>query len=118
MLALARWAADYYHHPIGEVMQVLLPVSLRQGKTADSHELVVWRLTPTGRQADAAALKRAPKQRPCGNCSRIIRKAWTLSAWRICAALAAPLNSLIKRGWVEKIRRPAAHVSIHKRHGA
>ena len=30
MLALARWAADYYRHPMGEVVQTLLPVLLRQ----------------------------------------------------------------------------------------
>src|SRR5690348_1968746 len=29
MMALACWAADYYRHPIGEVMQTLLPVLLR-----------------------------------------------------------------------------------------
>lgn len=32
--ALLRWAADYYHHPIGEVMAAALPVSLRQGQAA------------------------------------------------------------------------------------
>ncbi|PUW00622.1 primosomal protein N', partial [Cronobacter sakazakii] len=28
------WAADYYHHPIGEVLFHALPVLLRQGKPA------------------------------------------------------------------------------------
>lgn len=29
---LLRWAADYYHHPIGEVLFHALPMLLRQGK--------------------------------------------------------------------------------------
>ncbi len=32
MLALLRWAADYYHHPIGEVIGNALPAALRSKK--------------------------------------------------------------------------------------
>ena len=31
-LALLRWTAEYYHHPIGEVVMGMLPSLLRQGK--------------------------------------------------------------------------------------
>ena len=31
MLSLLQWAADYYHHPLGEVIHTALPVRLRQG---------------------------------------------------------------------------------------
>ena len=31
---LLRWAADYYHHPIGEVFAAALPASLRAGQPA------------------------------------------------------------------------------------
>src|SRR3972149_4173724 len=31
LLKLLIWAADYYHHPIGEVIQAALPALLRQG---------------------------------------------------------------------------------------
>ncbi len=30
ILAMARWAADYYHHPLGEVLAGCLPVLLRR----------------------------------------------------------------------------------------
>ena len=30
-----RWAADYYHHPIGEVLAAALPAPLRAGQPAD-----------------------------------------------------------------------------------
>ena len=32
---LLRWAADYYHHPLGEVIAAALPVALREGQAAD-----------------------------------------------------------------------------------
>lgn len=35
LIALTRWASDYYHHPIGEVMLSSLPGLLRQGKNID-----------------------------------------------------------------------------------
>lgn len=35
ILELCRWAADYYHYPIGEVILSALPVWLRQGKSTD-----------------------------------------------------------------------------------
>lgn len=34
LLKLYRWASDYYHYPIGEVVVGALPKSLRQGKSA------------------------------------------------------------------------------------
>ena len=34
ILQLCLWAADYYHHPIGEIMAAVLPKWLRQGKPA------------------------------------------------------------------------------------
>jgi len=30
-----RWAADYYHHPIGEVLSHALPAVLREGRAMD-----------------------------------------------------------------------------------
>src|SRR5579864_6328347 len=54
MLALAHWAADYYRHPIGEVMQALLPVVLRQGRPAEQPDTAGWRLSEAGRRADPA----------------------------------------------------------------
>jgi primosomal protein N' (replication factor Y) len=34
MLALLKWAAEYYHHPIGEVLAAALPKALRLGAAA------------------------------------------------------------------------------------
>ncbi|MGQ0620934.1 MAG: primosomal protein N' [Panacagrimonas sp.] len=32
LLGLCRWAAEYYHHPIGEVLATALPTALRQAR--------------------------------------------------------------------------------------
>ena len=62
-LALLEWAAEYYLHPIGEVLAAALPKSLRLGASAiDTREQ--WRVTPAGREAQARGEPhRAPKQR-------------------------------------------------------
>jgi primosomal protein N' (replication factor Y) len=60
---LLRWAADYYHHPIGEVMAAALPASLRGGQAARA-PIEVWELTAAGRaEHERSTAKRAPKQR-------------------------------------------------------
>ena len=38
LLHLLVWAADYYHHPIGEVVRTALPAGLRRARAAASHE--------------------------------------------------------------------------------
>ncbi len=62
LLALLRWAADYYHHAPGDVLATALPVLLRQGETAGRRQLPLWRATPGGRAAPASATSRSPKQ--------------------------------------------------------
>lgn len=55
---LCLWAADYYHHPIGEVLHTALPVLLRQGEsTSGSYQ----RLIPLW--TDPELLSKAPRQR-------------------------------------------------------
>src|SRR3569833_16886 len=62
-LALLRWAAEYYHHPIGEVLATALPKAMRGGADAEARE-EVWTVTPEGRAAHLSGEpKRAPKQR-------------------------------------------------------
>ena len=46
---LLRWAAEYYHHPIGEVYAAALPVSLRAGQSAVS-SVEHWSVTEAGRE--------------------------------------------------------------------
>ena len=60
---LLRWAADYYHHPIGEVFAAALPVALREGRAAQERT-VLWELTALGlSETESPSDRRAPTQR-------------------------------------------------------
>jgi hypothetical protein len=60
---LLRWAAEYYHHPIGEVFAAALPASLREGQATHAHAQV-WEMTAAGRlEAMTPSDRRAPQQR-------------------------------------------------------
>lgn len=62
-LGLLRWAAEYYHHPIGEVVATALPKAMREGSPAVSYE-ERWSATAAGREAWARGEpRRAPRQR-------------------------------------------------------
>ncbi|MDD3518577.1 MAG: primosomal protein N', partial [Chromatiales bacterium] len=65
-LELLRWAAAYYHEPIGEVLMQALPARLRQGLPAAWEGERRWRASAGARGLSAevltATLKRAPAQ--------------------------------------------------------
>ena len=114
-LALLVWAADYYHHPVGEVLAAALPKALRLGAAMDSAE-ERWTFTPAGLEAyTRGEPRRAPRQRqllaalaekdgaaPGGQMPRALRgRGFTaaqldekLGAWRETA------RALIARGWL------------------
>lgn len=63
MQRLLEWAAEYYHHPIGQVLASALPKALRQGAATMASE-ERWLATDAGVAARAAGeLRRAPRQR-------------------------------------------------------
>ncbi|MGO9851144.1 MAG: DEAD/DEAH box helicase family protein, partial [Steroidobacteraceae bacterium] len=62
-LELIRWTADYYHHPIGEVLAGAIPRALRLGAGATETE-ERWTVTEAGAAAQAAGEpRRARSQR-------------------------------------------------------
>jgi primosomal protein N' (replication factor Y) (superfamily II helicase) len=96
---LLRWAAEYYHHPIGEVYAAALPVSLRAGQSAVS-SIEHWSVTETGREQLARPdSRRAPQQRAL--------VAWLAQRPRatgaeICESFKpALLKTVAGRGWIE-----------------
>src|SRR5579863_2475165 len=113
MLSLARWAAEYYRHPIGEVVQALLPVPLRQGRPATVAGVSAWRLNAAGRDADPTALGRAPRQRALH--ALLLEHEAGLDSQEIAIRLpdaAAALRALRKRGWVDDVTRDAAPAAV------
>jgi primosomal protein N' (replication factor Y) len=106
---LLRWAADYYHHPIGEVIAAAIPKALRSGAPIVAVE-ERWTATPEG--AEACALgepKRAPKQREL--LAHIVSREGVaaseltllMEGWQTAA------RALAKRGWIASSEQPIAH---------
>ena len=58
LIPFFRWLADYYHYPLGEVIQTALPSGLRAGS---GHEII---LTKTGHQQLPAALHTLKNRAP------------------------------------------------------
>lgn len=127
-LALLRWAADYYHHPIGEVLAAALPKALRLGAAIDPLEQR-WLLTPEGREARVSGgPRRAPRQRqllaalaesaaegspgmdqnarPMGLTAAELDE--RLESWRDAA------RALVARGWVVAIEAAPAAAAAPK----
>jgi primosomal protein N' (replication factor Y) (superfamily II helicase) len=102
-LKLLQWTADYYHHPIGEVIFNTLPAILKQGKPAALKKRYHWSLSEKGRNIDPAMLTRAPKQMALH--SLMLSQQQGLSATEIETHLLhsrAPLQALHEKGLVEK----------------
>jgi primosomal protein N' (replication factor Y) len=59
---LLRWAAEYYHHPLGEVFAAALPASLRAGQPA-LHKTQWWAVSELGQLELSSSGRRAPQQR-------------------------------------------------------
>ncbi len=62
-IRLLRWTSDYYHHPLGEVMETAFPLTLRRGQSATlENEEKYYALTKLGEIEAIEQLKRSPKQ--------------------------------------------------------
>lgn len=52
---LLLWAADYYHHPIGDVLFHALPILLRRGRPATNAPMWYWFATEEGQLLTSTA---------------------------------------------------------------
>lgn len=114
-LALLRWAAGYYQHPIGEVIANALPVRLRKGEAPVPVLQRIWSLTALGEQQDAAALRRAPKQAEL--LALLLESGGSLEQTQILQARGncrPALRSLRDKGWLtvdEQLPQPSGKAS-------
>ena len=99
-LAWLQWAADYYHHPIGEVIATALPKLLRDGAPAVVKGVRRWVPTVAGATADLDDLGRARRQREL---MQQLRDAGRSLAASECVGSqpGTLLKALAERGWVE-----------------
>ncbi|MCZ6893926.1 MAG: primosomal protein N' [Gammaproteobacteria bacterium] len=62
-LKLARWAARYYHHPLGEVIAAMLPTRLRRRRSLPPVKPHAWQITASGKQGLATLGRNAGRQK-------------------------------------------------------
>lgn len=96
-LACLRWAAAYYHYPLGEVVFSALPKALRGERDLRVDALM---LTGAGRQALADDAVRGQRQRDV--LTALVEAEVSLPATALAAASVR--RRLIEQGWVELTR--------------
>lgn len=63
LLDIAKWLSHYYQHPLGEVLQAVMPVALRKGSSAAPKPIEYMQLTAQGRALALDDLGNAKKQK-------------------------------------------------------
>ena len=103
LMATLRWAARYYQHPLGEVVQAALPVALRSARELPHSGVDALRLTPAG-----TAARLDPARRRGRNIDALLD---ALAAGPATSAQlasrtgsSATARSAIARGWIERVR--------------
>jgi primosomal protein N' (replication factor Y) len=94
-----RWAADYYHHPVGEVLGHALPKHLRDGRALDAPPERPWRLTALGAEQALDRLARAKQQaRVLGALRSGPLTSAELAEWGVAGDV---LRRLAAKDWIE-----------------
>ncbi len=108
-LYLLKWAASYYQHPLGEVMNAALPTRLRKGRPVAGPERPGWRLTPLGLEQLPGHLARAPRQADILEALREASGGLSQEAiYACCGECRAVLRTLEKKGWLQRCEMDAA----------
>lgn len=112
LLRLLRWAASYYHYPIGQVLQAALPTLLNQGEAAQLPTLPGWQLSQAGCELALDTLhKRAHRQRAL---LEFLRQYPDFAASQAAINQHYPnshtsLKSLQKHGWIRRCEIDKPH---------
>ncbi|GAA0725045.1 primosomal protein N' [Dokdonella soli] len=108
LLATLRWAARYYQHPLGEVVQAALPVALRSARGLPESGVPALRLTAAGHAA------RGDPQRRRGTRLDALLDALAIGPLsgadletRV-AGFASAVRTALARGWIERVRVASA----------
>ncbi|MES2217421.1 MAG: primosomal protein N' [Pseudomonadota bacterium] len=106
VLQLCLWSANYYHHPVGMVLETALPILLRQGKSLAEGAVTHWQISATGQQALLDDSKRAPKQIELLKTLALYPLGVTREQLQELHASTTLLNNLCDKKWVVKTLRP------------
>ena len=104
LLRTLQWCADYYHHPIGEVLNQALPVLLRRGRSPARATAGPWELTAEGRAQNANDVRRRARRQ--ADALEILSRAGTADSGHLRAlgVDGSVLRRMGAKGWVR--RRP------------
>ena len=105
VLELIRWAADYYHHPIGDALFSAVPAALRTGRSLQPIQQRYWRLTAHANEVRMPA--RAARQHAALEALRAAGGCASREALAVAGFDARVLSGLAKKGLVEAASPPA-----------
>ncbi len=110
LLQTLRWAAEYYHYPVGEVLSHALPTQLREGRALDEPPENVWHLTEKGRAQSLGEIARRAKQQ--ARALAALRESDTGQAELRGAGISLDtLERLADKGWIEPGEPGAAGIA-------
>jgi primosomal protein N' (replication factor Y) len=101
---LLRWAADYYHHPLGDVLFSAMPKMLRDGAPA-ARDIIHWRVSAAGRAAVESGARLGTRQRAL---VALLGEDGAPAEAVAEAGHQAVVRDLARRGWLESESRPEA----------
>ena len=100
LLQTLRWAADYYHHPLGAVLSHALPGLLREGRALDEPPEPTWQLTALGRAQSLERLARGAR-RQAKALAALMAGPSTARELRERDIPAGTLERLAAKGWID-----------------
>jgi primosomal protein N' (replication factor Y) len=116
LLQLCHWAADYYHHPLGDVYSSVFPRRLREGKPPLPTGTPGWQITTRGKGLPEEALPRSPRQAQAIGLLRQ-RAAMTGAELKQCGISSSVLRSLQDKHLVETCTISERLQSVHSAQG-
>jgi primosomal protein N' (replication factor Y) (superfamily II helicase) len=109
MISFFKWIADYYKHPIGQVIECALPSGLT------INEQAVLSLTREGENALKNNFLPPPEQDILNCLKQASRRQKDLYA-QVSHAPLALTQTLIRRGWIARETRLTTNSAKHRRH--
>ncbi len=100
LIELCSWVADYYHHPLGEVLAAAVPTHLRKGAATSLPQTLILRLTAAGYAALTQLPARSASMKQL--LSAIAERALSAADARALAPTAA-LRRAMTQGWVDSV---------------
>jgi len=118
LLKFLQRCADYYHHPIGDVLQLALPVLLRQVEQPNIELATTWHCRQFEKENEASEIvekiaKRAPKQEALYSLINA-HQGVTWAEIRTLGFTKAQLNALEKKALIEEKIQKAEHFVYHE----